>query len=133
MPLAHDAPGLTPDELLRAAARLKGSELDQLLSRLLALRAQQHAPSVSSAETELLLRINAGLPADLATPYHDLIAKRRAATLTPAEYRELLRLTELVEARQAQRLGDLIELARLRGQTLDELMDTLGIQPPVHA
>lgn len=133
MTLVHKDPDLTPDELLQAASRLQSEELDRFLARLLALRARQAAPSVSANEAELLQRINAGLPSHLAAPYQALIAKRRAGTLSTEEHQELLRLTEEVEAQQAKRVECLIELSRLRGQTLDEMMDTLGIQPPLHA
>jgi hypothetical protein len=127
----HGEAELSAEDLLQAALQLKGEDLDRFVSRLLALRAQQRAPSVPGAEAELLMRINEGPPRDLAGPYRHLIARRRAGTLTPEEHQQLLRLTDEVEAVQARRLEDLIELARLRQTTLDELMQELGIRPPL--
>jgi hypothetical protein len=62
-----------------------------------------------------------------------LIAKRRAEILTPEEQRELLELTAQVEAREAKRIEDMAELARLRRTTLTSLMKELGIHPPSYA
>jgi hypothetical protein len=53
--------------------------------------------------------------------------KRRAGTLTPEEYQDLLRLTDVAEAIQARRLQDLVELSRLRGISLSALMEELEL------
>ncbi len=61
--------------------------------------------------------------------YYELMDKRRAGNLTPEEYRELLRLTDMAEEIQARRIQDLVELARLRGTSLSALMEELGLKP----
>lgn len=43
---------------------------------------------------------------------------------------ELLEITDQVEQRDAQRLNALVELAQLRGTTLDTLLEPLGIAAP---
>ena len=123
------APQPSADELLRAIQRLGMREIEQLLFRLLRLRAERSAPSLSSTETELLSRINQGLPEDASHRYHELMSKRRAGTLTPEEHQELLRLTDVAEALQAERAQYLAELARLRGTSLSALVEELGLQP----
>jgi hypothetical protein len=85
---------------------------------------------LSQEETALLLKINRGLPAEVHQRYRELIDKRREERLTQNEHEELLRLTDEVEKRQAERLEALVELARLRDVPLRELMQTLGIKPP---
>jgi hypothetical protein len=82
-----------------------------------------------SAETDLLRRINEGLPEKDVSRYHELMDKRRAGILIPEEYQELLRLTDTAEAIQARRIQDLAELARLRGTSLSALMEELGLKP----
>ena len=64
----------------------------------------------------------------------ELDAKRRAETLTPKEHKELLVLLEANEKTQAERLSALLKLAQLRGVSLDELMEQLGLSapPPVY-
>lgn len=77
----------------------------------------------------MLAKINQGLPVQEARRYQELMVKRRAETLTPEEHEELLRLTDAAEATQAERVRHLAELARIRGTTLDALMEGLGLQP----
>ena len=122
---------LSPDQLLSAVQQLPPDELERFLGRVLALSAQRKAPSLPKAEADLLLEINKGLPAMLQKRYSELIAKRRLESLTEAEYQELLRLAEQVERIEVRRVECLVELARLRRVSLDELMDSLGIQPAV--
>lgn len=123
---------LSSDELLKAVEQLSPLDLEEFVRRVLAVQARRRAPSLAEGETELLLRINQGLPAVIELQYDDLITKRRAETLTPDEHRELLEMTEVVERRDVERLEALIELARLRQMTPRELMDALGIRPPEH-
>lgn len=120
-------------ELLKAVSQLSSADLEQLLSQVVALQAQRRAPSLSAEETDLLLKINQGLPADVQQRYDDLVAKRQAETLTAEEHRELLRLTEQIEASDVQRVKYLAKLARLRGVSLTTLMDDLGLTPPAYA
>jgi hypothetical protein len=59
-----------------------------------------------------------------------LVARRRAGTLEEEERAELLRLTDEMETADAEKLERLASLARLRGVSLDTLMQNLGIQAP---
>jgi hypothetical protein len=77
-------------------------------------------------EAELILMINQGVSSHLQTQYDELIAKRRAESLTPAEHETLLRLTEVMEGLEVRRLEHLAELARLRQSSLRAVMETLG-------
>ena len=129
MQTVHVDAVLTSDELLRAAGRLRLSELDRFVARVIALRAERVAPVASEAEAGVLLRISRGLPPEARARYTDLKAKRDAETLTVEEHGELLRLTDDVEKIQAERIEALAELARLRGMGLTEVMADLGIRP----
>jgi hypothetical protein len=124
---------LPTDELLKAVGQLSQPELEQFVFQVIALRAQRKAPSLPRAESELLLKINQGASPDVQKRYGELISKRRAETLTPDEYNELLRLTEQTEALEARRVEYLAELARLRNTTLAALMKDLGIRKPAYA
>ena len=61
-------------------------------------------------EGEILQRINAGLTEDLKCRYRELIDKRTAESLTADENAELLRLTEVTESLQADRVAALMQL-----------------------
>ena len=81
----------------------------------------------------MLLRINHGIAPDARRRNDDLVAKRQAETITPAELEELIGITDQIEQHDARRLLTLDELARLRRTTLPELMTSLGIAPPADA
>ncbi|MCI0477437.1 MAG: hypothetical protein L0Y55_14420 [Anaerolineales bacterium] len=133
MPVVQVEAQVPTDELLKAVGRLSQPDLEQFVSQVITLRAQRQAPGLPRAESELLLKINEGVPPDLQARYNELIAKRQAEALTPDEYQELLRLTQQAEKMQARRVEYLAELARLRGVTLTALMEDLGIRTPPYA
>ena len=85
---------------------------------------------MTAEESDLLERINRGLPAAIEQRSRELDARRRAGTLTPAEHEELLRLIEQIEAAQVERLENLVALAEFRGTSLPKLMDELGLESP---
>ncbi|MCB8943513.1 MAG: hypothetical protein H6658_07140 [Ardenticatenaceae bacterium] len=84
-------------------------------------------------ETTLLQQINIGLTPELWQQYHQLIEKRQAEQLTPAEQRTLINLSDQIEIANVQRMKALIQLSQLRQMSLDDLMDTLGIKPLAYA
>jgi hypothetical protein len=133
MPVVQVEAQLPTDELLRTVGQLNQADLEQFVSQVIALRAKRQAPSLPRAESELLLKINEGVPRDIQTRYNELIAKRQAETLTPDEYEELLKLTQEVEKLEVRRVEYLAELARLRGTSLTAVMENLGIRPPAYA
>lgn len=114
--------GLAPDRFIL-------STMGELLRQR---RAEQNIPRLSKAESELMQEINKGLPADTWRQYHALIARRNAGTLTDEEQQVLVGLVNQVEITHARRLGYLLELANLRGTTLDAIMNALGIVKPTY-
>ena len=124
---------VSSDELLRAASQIDSSELNILADRILTLRAQRRVSNLTLAETDLLLKINIGLSDETWKRYNDLKTRLHEETISAEEHRELLSLIDNVETDNAKRLGHLVELAGLRGTTLDSLMRSLGIGPHTHA
>lgn len=119
---------VSTQELLKAAEDLSRQELDELVARLLNMRALRIAPSLPEAEAELLQRMNAPFPPGARRRYRQLIAKRRAETLTLAEQAELLQLTEQEERHNVRRVEALGRLAQLRGKPTAEVMAELGLK-----
>jgi hypothetical protein len=99
------------------------------MSDLMRVRAGRVAPHVGPDESALFRRINDGPAAEVWGRYHELVGRRRAEALSPADHAELVRLTDVVEDYQADRVAALAELAVRRGRTLAELADALGIGP----
>ncbi len=129
MPLIQVEAQLNASQLLKATEQWSEGELDRFLTELLALQASRKAPRLSKIESELLVRINQGIPHGLQQRYDELIARRREGTLTDSEHRELLRLTEQVEELDVARVELLAELARVRQSTLPAVMADLDIVP----
>jgi len=121
------------DELLNGVAQLDTPELEHFISHVLTLRAKRIAPSLPTEEAEVLEKINQGVPSDIQQRYDELTAKRRAETLTPHEYQELLALIDRIEQADAERVQALTELAQFRKVSVMTLMAELGIRPPPYA
>jgi hypothetical protein len=130
MPTIQVQAELSSDDLLHAVEQLAPPELERFVQQVLALKAQRQTSCLSHAETELLGRINRGLPPGVRERYAELIGKRQSQTLLPEEHEELLRLTDEVETLEAQRARALVELAQLRRQPLANLLQDLGIPAP---
>jgi hypothetical protein len=123
---------MSREELLKAVEQLKPPDLDRFVSEVIALRAHRQAQGLTPSETELLLRINQGLPSELRHRWDELKHKREDQKLTHQEHQELLRLTDVVEELQANRVQCMVELARIRNKSLPELMQELGLQAPAY-
>jgi hypothetical protein len=124
---------VSPEQLLQAVAQLPPSEFAAFVERLLVLRAERGAPHLTERETALLLEINRGLDAATQERFDALVTKRREERIDAAELADLMRITESIEERDAQRLASLGELADLRQLPLSELLRSLGIQAPPYA
>ncbi len=82
---------------------------------------------LSKRETELLGRVNAGLSEPQVRRLKWPDALRQEETLTPDEHAELLGLVDASERLAVGRAEALVELARLRGATVQSLMNDLGL------
>lgn len=111
------------DQKLRIEATKQGVEPDRYILNTLTTRLQPTAIT----EASLLNQINTGLSQETWKHYHALIQKRQAETLTKEEYTQLTELSTRLETLNVQRIQSLIHLATLRNQTLDEVMQDLGI------
>jgi hypothetical protein len=129
MPTLQIDADLPPQKLLEAVKQLNSSELDEFTKQVVLLRAQRRTPHLSQRETELLQKINIGISSETLEPYRELKKKRDLEQLNQAEHEELLRLNNSIEKFNVERIGFLVELAQLRNQPLQLLMDELGIRP----
>lgn len=117
----------TTEQLLESVHRLPDDQLQEFTEQVLRLNALRRSPSLSTAESRLLRAINQPLSADRLSRYRELTRKRDAETLLADEQRELCELSDWLEERNAERLGHVVELARLRGLSLSEMMDQLDL------
>lgn len=120
------------DQLLNAALQMSEDELKQFVANIFTIKARERVPTLSQRESELLMKINEGLPPALQERLSELVAKRRAEIISAKELRELKKLTGQVEKLDAERLGLLTELAFLRRVPVRKLIKQLGLKPVPH-
>lgn len=123
---------ISSEDLLQAVEQLDEPALEVMYSHILTIRAQRKAPHLGSVESPLLQRINTPLPGPTTQRAKELNDKRQAETLTEAEYAELLALNAVIEAFDAERLEAMAQLAELRGLTLAQLRQQLGLDKSRH-
>src|SRR5204862_264103 len=85
----------------RSGAARAGQDADTFIRNALEERVRRgESPSgasplrLSAVEADLLQKINQGLPPEVWERYHELVGKRRAETLTPDEYTDLIGLSD---------------------------------------
>jgi hypothetical protein len=118
------------EQLLKEIEQLPQPELEFFVDQVLKLRAQRQVPHLSASESELLLKINQSIPEPLQQQFEQLVMKRQHLTITETELAELIEITDRIEALNVERIQALAELARSRNQSLTQVMENLGIQPP---
>ncbi len=133
MPMMQNQARLTAGQLLEAVEQMPQEALDRFVEQVVVLRASQRAPRLSRAESELLEKINRGIAAPDQRQYDELVAKREIEDLPQDENAEFLRLTNLLEGLNVERMEALAKLARIRRSTLRDLMQDLGIKTPADA
>lgn len=118
------------EQLLEGAAQLDTPELKNFLSKVGLLLANRQESALSASETELIQKINQGLPIGTQQRYDELQTKLRNETIMPEEHQALLALVDVIEQASAERLKYLIALSQLRQVSLDNVMEQLEIKPP---
>ena len=125
--------GLNPERerQLRSEANARGLTLEQLVLGDLQARVAQHTrPSrLNNEETQLMQVITEGLSEAFWTRYRHLIQLQETETLTDLEHTELIAASDRVEHLTARRTEALVELASLRGCSVQVLRDELGLKP----
>jgi len=123
---------VNPANLLKALEGLPAKDLEQIYDGVARLRAQKRSDSLTEPESELIRVINEGLAESEWRRFKELIGKREQETLLPVELEELERVTDKAERLHTRRMEALLDLAQLRGSSLDEVMAALGIGPQSH-
>jgi hypothetical protein len=121
---------------LRHEADARGLTLEQLVLTDLQARValttkpvRLNPARLNPAETALMQTITEGLPEAFWTRYRHLISLREQETLTEPELGELITCSDRVEHLTARRVEALVELASLRGLTVQTLLAELDLKP----
>ena len=122
----------TEIDLRQLLAQLKTSQLESFLHEISALITQRRAKDIKAREARLLQHLNEDcvLPEQHWQEFTALKTKRDATSISDSELsrlEQLIREEEQVRLRRIQVLG---ELSQLRGISLPQLTQDLGIHPP---
>ncbi len=121
-------------ELIKLIADIQNEQLLLRLKQLLVQAEKENVstkvPTLSQAETDLLMKINEGLPEKVQLRYHELLKKSVTENLSEKELEEFQQLIPLVEAKSAERLTHLVQLADLWQTSVPDVMQRLDINPP---
>ena len=115
-------------DLFREVKKLSPPEFKELERLMFDLEIEQNA-RMPEPEADLVARIHNWAPPEMRHRCGELRARRREGTITDAEYGELLVIGQRLEMLGADRLRRLIDLARLRNTTLDELVSLPEFAP----
>ncbi len=108
MPVVQLNAELSLDQLVKAVTQLPETDFDEFLRTISRIHPLHEDSRLSARESQLLRKINQGIPADMQRRYHELIEKRDAGALTSEEYTELLQLTDRVELLDGSRSHSLL-------------------------
>lgn len=115
---------VTTENLLNAVVQMPENEFNRFVKRARALRKNgEKKRIVSPVEADLLHKINTIFPPGKRHRFDELYARFKNNDLNDDEYEEALALNDEIEMLNAERIGLIGELAKLRGQTLEEVMD----------
>jgi phosphotransacetylase len=120
---------LSTEKLLEAVVQMSETEFDRFVKRATKLRSKHTARKLSRRESELIQKINQGIPTHIRQRFDELYERRQDETLTKAEYNELLELNTQIEKLNVERIESLGKLAHLWKKNLTQVMDELGITP----
>lgn len=116
---------------LRNEANARGLTVEQLVLGDLQARVAQHVKPnrLNGDETKLMQAITEGLSEAFWKRYRHLIQLQETETLTDLEHADLIAASDRVEHLTARRTEALVELASLRGRSVQVLRDELGLKP----
>lgn len=114
-------------ELLEAVSQLPDEQLERLLCQVAARR--KNSPHSDSRESELISKLTQGPPEGTWEQYDALHRKKEAGQLSFKDEKETVRVVAAIENYTAQKVRWLAELAGLRDQTVEEVMESLDLLP----
>lgn len=121
---------LSSKQILDAVKGLPSKEFEDFVKKILVIRANSQTKKNHTNETEILKKIYRKFSAEKLIQLRYFKQKRQTSELTEIEYAELASLTDSLEEFHAQRMKNLVKLAKMRGLSLEETMQQLGISLP---
>lgn len=121
---------MSQTQILDAVKQLPTNELEDFVNQVLVFQAKKRSNNLSDGETRLIKNIYRKFSEEKLARLKQLRSKSAAEDLSENEYEELALLTDALEEFHARRMKSLVELATLRGLSLEATMTQLGIRFP---
>lgn len=121
------------DEILHSVSALDTKDIIQFMHEMGKIVANRNANVLSKRESELLKSINQAIPKKLQDDYQNLNIKLNDETISEQEYQLLLKIIDRIERKRAKKLEFMVELARLRNISLQELGQQLQVNSVAYA
>ena len=121
---------MSQTQILEAVKQLPTKELESFVNQVLTFQAKKRTNNLPDAETRLIKNIYRKFSAEKLSLLKQLREKLAAEDLSENEYENLASLTDSLEEFHAQRMKGLVELAKIRGLSLEATMTQLGIRFP---
>ena len=121
---------LDTNELLRIISQLKAPDLEGFINKLLKILEKKKSPEFKSREEFLIEKIKKGGP--LESVYlrnEELAIKLFNETMTPAENKEAIEISTVIEKWGVERLKLVVELSSLWDTTIDDVFERLSLKP----
>jgi hypothetical protein len=119
---------VTTENVLSVLVKMPQGDFERVVDQAKEQRKKRrNGKKVSPVEADLLHKINNIFPTDQRRRYNELYPKFKNDKLNEKERTELEELVDKFENLNAKRLGYIGELANLRGETLEQVMDTFEI------
>lgn len=112
---------ISTENLLNAVVRMPEKDFERFL---------KNAKQIKERETKLINKLeDFDLSPEKRKVYRQLLKKFRAEKISPEEHQKLIALTDELENLNVERVKCLIEIAKIRNSTLDEVIKDLNIKP----
>jgi hypothetical protein len=122
--------GINRQTLLDAVVHLPKGEFDQFVRQAKRLRKSDSNLVVSAKEADILHRINTTFAPEDRARYNELYARFKDGVISEPEREELTFLIEKFEDLDANRLKLIGQLAKLRKESVDDVIETFELTIP---
>lgn len=121
---------ISQTQLLDAVKQLPSKELEDFVNKVLVFRAKTRSGNLSGVETKLLKDIYKKFSAKKLTRIKQLREKLETVDLSEPEFAELAALNDSYEEFHAKRMENLVKFSNLKGWSLEDTLENLGIGFP---
>ena len=120
---------LEVNAILEGVAQLDNETLEKFAKAVNDLLIKRKVPVLDKKETILLKKINEGVETEILAKFESLQDVLKNGKATSNQKKEFESLVDLIEKKEAERLENMLELAKLWKLTMPQLRKRLGINP----